>query len=84
MKDTYDTYEAPEPQKTDAVLAYEAEQRRSTLRKERDGIAVVSLMAPFWSASDPNSKLARVVRFAPLFCIGAPLLFSAAIALGYI
>ena len=81
MKDTYESYE---PHKTEGVRAYEAEQARIALRKERDGAVALAVFAPLWSAADPQSKLARFIRFAPIFCIGAPLLLAAAVAMGYV
>lgn len=81
MKDTYEIYD---PHDTQGVRDYEVEQARIALRKERDGAVALAVFAPFWSAADPRSKLARFLRFAPLFCIGALVLFAGAVALGYI
>ena len=81
MKDTYETYE---PQKTEGVREYEAEQARVALKKERDGAVAMAIFLPLWSAADPTSKLARFLRFAPAFCVGAPVLFAAGVAFGYI
>ena len=81
MKDIYETYD---PHDTQGVRDYEAEQARIALRKEWDGAVALAVFVPLWSAADPQSKLARFLRFAPIFCIGAPVVFAAAIALGYI
>ncbi len=81
MKDTYETYD---PHDTDAVREYEAEQARIARRKQRDGVVAMAVFMPFWSAADPRSKLARFLRFAPVFCIGSSVLFAIAVAFGYI
>lgn len=81
MKDTYEIYDAHD---TQAVRDHNAKQARIAQRKERDGAVALAAFLPLWSADDPQSKLARFLRFAPVFCIGAPALFAGAVALGFI
>jgi hypothetical protein len=81
MKDTIEMYD---PHDTEGVRDYEKDQARRKLQKERNGAAALAIFVPLWSATDPKSRLSRFLRFAPLFCVGAPIVFATAVALGYI
>ncbi|MEM7719605.1 MAG: hypothetical protein AAF222_10420 [Pseudomonadota bacterium] len=79
-----DTYEAHDPIRTEAVLAYEAKVERKRQQQERDGVAVMSVFLPLVSAADPSSPLGRFTRWAPVFVIGLIASFAAAVALGIV